>query len=214
MTPSINRQARMRIANQPVVMKEFPPKRCVPTGGNGQYVYRPFTKHQLGQAATTLDALADFWAAHPERWIKGTSFSIKGGGRMCNIGVLGVANGRYDKGHTYDYATKGLGGKPSMLTASFKKATTKAAVTFTEAHVDFLINLNDNATTLDENIAGLRYAAQAYRYHAEGMEWNDAVDKAWSQNTKLLKVQIQRYGKQSPGGAKYATLKLEMIGAK
>lgn len=213
MTPSISRKARIRIAAQPKVVKEFQPVRTFWDNDGIGSTNRPFTKHQLSLAADTLASLADFWEANPHRWIKGTALAANNGGQMCNIGVLGASLGIFDNTNSgWPALMDGI--KPSTLTASFTKATTRKAITFTEAHVEFLVTLNDSAQSLTENVAGLRYAAQAYRNFAEGMSWDEAVDKAWAPNLKLLKVQIQRLSKKSPQTAKTFNMKLRaLVGA-
>jgi len=199
---SIPRESRLRLAGMIARLDEFEPAH--PRGWDhiaGLWEKpRPFTRAEANSVASTLDRMADFWEANPKRWIRGTYFKANRGTnfKMCNVGLLSTARGGHD-----NYFSK-----PSKL---IDFTAPKRAISLMEAHADWIVTLNDSAKNLEENIAGLRIAAEAYRDFAINKDWAGAVERQQNINTRLLKVQIQRLSKKNPTLAKRRTRQLAKV---
>jgi hypothetical protein len=199
-TPSISREARQRIAVRANEIRSFRPMKWVRGTDTDPFpgIYEPFTPGESRTIAKTIDALADFWQTHPNLWVRGNEFVKRQGvWKMCNVGVLSAAAGSYD-----NYVPFG----DLKHSESIALGQPLKAVTFTMAYEGFLIEMNDNSRTVEENIAGLRITADVLRAFAElpkskradAGEWIKLVDAAFAKNLKLLKVQSQRYLKVHP----------------
>jgi hypothetical protein len=192
MTVSVDRRGRQRLAKHEEYIKEFPPL-IEGVVMDGVWITRRVTVKQLHQVADVLDGLANFWLENPNRWCRGQALkgTTQETAKMCNIGALYAAMGEYD---SLNYAPDFKGSK---IVPTFG---TKKAITTTRALTGYIVEINDQARSVNENVEGLRLAANAYRAFAElpvqertQDTWAETVHEAFKPNARLLKVQQQRF---------------------
>lgn len=129
--------------------------------------------------AATLNNVADWFEGHPHRWTQGR-FAIGNGEQRsyCNLGLL---------------QSRRRGIKDAVTTDMVSRAAGS------------LVALNDRATSLEENVYGLRLIAAAWDNYAARLDagipadtaalnaaFKAAVKAAFAKNSHLLQVQSAR----------------------